>query len=82
VNIQDFKFTASLKGMVGVHWFTVQDNEDVYVHCDDGDYQYRIKVPKAHPELKLMCTSAVLALESQVRSTRLRACRQLYGSKH
>lgn len=76
------KFTASLKGLQGIHWFTVQDDESIHVHCDDGDFQYRIKVPKTHPQLKLMCTSAVLALESQVRSTRLQICRINYGSMH
>jgi hypothetical protein len=76
------KFTASLIKMKGVHWFTVSDDENVYIHADDGDFQYRIKVPKDHPNLKLMCTSAVLALESQVRSTRLKICRLNYGSMH
>lgn len=76
------KFTASLKGVVGIQWFTVQDDDDIHIHCDDGDFQYRIKVPKAHPELELMCISAVLALESQVRSTRLKICRLNYGSMH
>lgn len=76
------KFTASLKGLQGIHWFTVQDGENIHIHCDDGDFQYRIKVPKDHPRLNLLCTSAILALESQVRRTRLGICRMNYGSIH
>lgn len=76
------KFTASLKGLVGLHWFTVQNDDEIHVHCDDGDFQYRIKMPKDHPRLSTLCVSAVLALESQARSNRLRICRINYGSMH
>lgn len=65
-----------------MQWFTVQDAEHIHVHCDDGDFQYRIKVPKSHPKIELMMTSAILALESQVRRTRLGICRMNYGSMH
>lgn len=76
------KFTASLKGVVGLHWFTVQDKDEIHIHCDDGDFQYRIKVPKDHPKLDLLCTSAILALESQARRNRLAICRINYGNMH
>ncbi len=76
------KFTASLKGVQKLHWFTVQDDKEIHVHCDDGDFKYRIKVPKDHPKLSMLMTSAVLALESQARSNRLRICRINYGSMH
>ena len=76
------QFTASLKGVVGLHWFTVQDAEEIHVHCDDGDFHYRIKLPKGHPKLDMLCTSAVLALEAQARRNRLRICRINYGSMH
>lgn len=76
------KFTASLKGVKGLHWFTVRDEENIYIHCDDGDFQYRIKVPALHPRLTALVTSAVLALEAQARRNRLRICRLNYGSMH
>ncbi|WYW03643.1 hypothetical protein Luutsna6_00014 [Pseudomonas phage vB_PpuP-Luutsna-6] len=80
--MDSLKFTADLRGVRGVRWFTVQDGEGIYVHADDGDFQDRIKIPKHHPRIKDMVYSAVLALESHVRRRRLNICRQQYGILH
>lgn len=81
------KHPAQLKGVRGLHWFTVQDKDDLYVHCDDGDFQNRIKIPKEMMaregvDPKGLVQSAVLALEANARRTRLHYGKQLYGSKH
>lgn len=78
----DIKHTASLKGVVGLHWFTVQDDTDLYVHCDDGEFYNRIKIPLDHPEIKLMVMSAICALEANARANRLNICKQYYGARH
>lgn len=80
------KSPAALKGVVGLRWFTVQDDTALYVHCDDGDFFNRIAIP--HEQLaqardpKMLVTSAVLALEGNARRNRLAYGKQLYGSKH
>lgn len=80
------KSPAALKGVVGLRWFTVQDDTALYVHCDDGDFFNRIAIPKLQLEQardpKMLVTSAVLALEGNARRNRLAYGKQLYGSKH
>jgi hypothetical protein len=78
----DIKHTASLKGVVGLHWFTVRDDTDLYVHCDDGEFYNRIKIQLDHPQLELMVKSAVMALEGNARANRLKIMKQYYGSRH
>ncbi|MNP16301.1 hypothetical protein D3C76_1086910 [compost metagenome] len=78
----ELKFTASLKGVQGLHWFTVRDDTHLYVHCDDGDFYDRIKIPLDHEQPALMVKSAVYALEAHARKRRLDALKQIYGRRH
>lgn len=82
----DIKHTASLKGVVGLHWFTVRDDTAVYIHCDDGDFYNRIAITKVQLEQAkfpdMLIKSAILALEGNARRNRLNIMKQYYGSRH
>lgn len=83
---QLIKAPAALKGVVGLRWFTVQDDTALYIHCDDGDFYNRIAI--THEMLaeaqspEMLVKSAIMALEGHARRTRLAYGKQLYGSKH